>query len=143
MRYQLLAERKREDSNLFELKRRGSGVVSFLCSVSLSNEEIDTIIASLQTRDFSDDHSGLSFMDRLSAKYLWGAKKIRRIERILGETSKSYAIFYRAVDRKGEGFIFLKTRNESPYYEQSCAFTDESVESCLNGISKGNETKDS
>ena len=131
MRYQLLAERKIGDANLFELKRRGSGVDSFLCRVSLSPAQVDEVVASLKSHQFSEDHSHLSFLDRLSAKYLWGAKKIRHVGRFVGETPKSYAIFYLAISRDGQEFVFLKTRNDSPYYEQSCGFTLESVILCL------------
>ena len=68
----------------------------------------------------------LGFVDRLVARWIWGAAAMVELHRI-EQDSPSVVRTYQCRNKKNQSFIILKVKNHSPYREEICGFTHESV----------------
>ena len=132
-KYRLALKPHPTDPELIGFHRENHGLDSVLCCLQYSNSELVALIDELKLPVRQEDFSKLPLLDRLSVKYVIGAKKLKKCGTLFGKTQKSYMLFFSAIDRAGEKFVFAKARNDSPYNVESCPFTYDSVLKCLMG----------
>lgn len=141
MRYKLATEKSINKNDFVDFLRIGSGTDSFMCQVTTPFEKLNKLIHNIKNDIGEIDLSEFSYLDKLITKYLWRIKEIKKVGTFTGVTPKTYIIFYTVVNKNNENFIFIKSRNHSPYYEQSCAFSLSSVLETLQSLVILNKTQ--
>lgn len=129
MKYGLKLQRSSSKPERLEVVRSGSGVDSWMCDI---NEcDVHQWLEGMKEKN-EKLPVDLSFLEKLVAKWFWGATVIEKVNEIR-EDSPSIVRTYLCRNKKKEKFIILTVKNHSPYREETCGFT---LESSLNSLTQ-------
>lgn len=127
MIYELVCEFKGE-SDCVRFLRKGSVIRSFLCDVSFNQKRVEGILAAMGSRENDVADLKFGFFERISLRWFWRMTAQSYLGRLqMSGGVISFLELYLVKDKNGQEFVAGRFKNESPYHEEFCVFSQLSV----------------